>query len=280
MALDPAYNWGVGIFSYTDNERVTFDLAAFRNGTSNNSGNDVGDGNRMAYDVRVTCLPWYDAASDGRCLMALGAAFSERFPANNVVTINQGPQSGLLSTSEDPGSPFVPTITVPANQQQLFNLNWATVLGPLSFQAEWSATNIDQIGKDQPHPVFLNGFYVFASYYLTGENRQYVTKDGTFGMTRVLDPFLCLMGKHCLATGPGAWELTARFAYAAFANANIPPSNGLKVGDNEAELTLGVNWYLNDYTRIMFNYVHAVPVDPNFGPSYADEFVVRTAIFW
>jgi hypothetical protein len=30
----------------------------------------------------------------------------------------------------------------------------------------------------------------------------------------------------------------------------------------------------------MFNYVHAVPVDPNFGPSYADAFFIRTAIFW
>jgi len=32
--------------------------------------------------------------------------------------------------------------------------------------------------------------------------------------------------------------------------------------------------------RIMFNYVHAVPVDPNFGPSFADAFFLRTAIFW
>ena len=66
-----------------------------------------------------------------------------------------------------------------------------------------------------------------------------------------------------------------------FANANIPPStSGLKVGDKEADLTVGINWYLNDYTRIMFNYLHVVPVDPNFGASYADEFVIRTAIFW
>ena len=30
-----------------------------------------------------------------------------------------------------------------------------------------------------------------------------------------------------------------------------------------------MNWYLNNYTRLMFNYTHAVPVDPNFGPSFA-----------
>jgi phosphate-selective porin len=54
----------------------------------------------------------------------------------------------------------------------------------------------------------------------------------------------------------------------------------LKVGGRLAELTLGMNWWLNDYTRIMFNYLHVVPVDPNFGPSWADEYVVRCEIFW
>jgi phosphate-selective porin OprO and OprP len=276
-ALDPARNWGVGMFSYTPNQRATLDLGAFRSGTSNASGNDIGDGNDMAYDARVTVLPWYDVESDGRYLMHLGAAFSQRFPKNNVVSINQGPQSSLLTASDNPGSPFVPTITVPANQYQLYNLDWALVLGPLSFQAEWTAADIDQIGGG---PVFLDGFYVFGSLFLTGEHRQYLPRDGTFGMTQVRSPFLCMKEKPFLRMGPGAWELTARFAYADFASPNIPPSNGLKVGDKEAELTIGLNWYLNDYARLTFNYVHAVPVDPNFGPSWADAYFIQTAIFW
>jgi phosphate-selective porin OprO and OprP len=276
-SLDPDRNWGVGIFSYSENERATLQVAAFRSGTSGNSGNDIGDNNDMAYDVRATCLPWYDEASDGRYLFHLGAAFSQRYPKNQTVSYNQGPQSGLLTTSDNPGSPFVPTITIPASENQLYNVDWALVLGALSFQGEWSATYVHQIGGG---PVFLHGFYVFASYFLTGENRQYLAKDGVFGTTRVRSPFLCMKRKQFLACGPGAWELTARFAYADFANSNIPPSNGLKVGDREAELTCGVNWYLNDHARLMFNYVHVVPVDPNFGPSYADGFGIRTALFW
>jgi phosphate-selective porin OprO/OprP len=182
-----------------------------------------------------------------------------------------------LPVSDNPGSPFLPTITIPAEQQQLYDIEWAMVLGPLSFQAEWTATNIDQLGGG---PVWLQGCYAFASYFLTGENRAYDTKDGDFGMTRVLRPFVRLNEKPYLAQGPGAWELTARFAYVHFASGNIPENKGLKVGDNEAELTVGLNWYLNDYTRIMFNYVHAVVVDPNFGPSFANAFFLRTAIFW
>jgi phosphate-selective porin OprO/OprP len=154
-ALDPDGNWGVLMLSYPDNQRATLMLGAFRSGTSNESGNDIGDGNDMAYDVRVTGLPWYDLASEGRYLMHLGAAFSQRFPKNDVVMFNQGPQSSLLNGSDNPGSPFIPTITIPASQYQLYNLDWALVLGALSFQAEWSAANVDQIGGG---PVFLHGF--------------------------------------------------------------------------------------------------------------------------
>lgn len=276
MALDPARTWGISVFSYTENQRTTLAVGAFRSGASNASGDDFGDRDDMAYTARATILPWFDAASDGRYLLHLGAAFSQRFPHDDVVAINQGPQSNLLPISDNPGSPFLPTITVPASQQQLYNLEAALVLGPWSFQAEWSATHIDQIGGG---PVFLHGCYVFASYFLTGENRHYATKDGTFAMTKVRSPFLCLNGKESVR-GPGAWEVTARLAYVDFADANIPPSNGLKVGDRDVEFTIGLNWYLNDYMRIMFNYVHAVPVDPNFGPSVAEAFIIRAAIFW
>jgi phosphate-selective porin OprO/OprP len=276
-SLDPGRNWGVAFFSYTDNERATLAGGAFKSGTSNNTGNDIRDGNDMTYTFRATCLPWYDAASDGRYLWQVGGAFSQRFPPNHTVEINQGPQSSLLPISDNPGSPFLPKISIPSNHWQIYNLGSALVLGALSFQAEWNAAYISQIGGS---PVFLNGMYVYASYFLTGENRDYIRKDGAFGGVHVRSPFLCLGGHKKIAHGPGAWELAARFDYTNYNNPNIPMSNGLKVGERLAEFALGVNWWLNDYTRIMFNYLHAVPVDPNFGPSWGDEYVVRCEIFW
>jgi phosphate-selective porin len=46
------------------------------------------------------------------------------------------------------------------------------------------------------------------------------------------------------------------------------------------ELTLGVNWYLADRFRIMFNYTHAMPDEPNFGSSSANMFATRMAMYW
>ena len=43
----------------------------------------------------------------------------------------------------------------------------------LSFQAEWNAAYISQIGGS---PVYLDGMYVYASYFLTGEHREYIRR--------------------------------------------------------------------------------------------------------
>ena len=276
-ALDPSRNWGVGLFSYTENQRLTFQAGAFRSGTASD-GNDLGNGNDMAYTCRLTALLWYENSSDVYRLLHIGGAFSQQKPPNDVVTFSQAPQSNLIDISDDPLSPFVKNLTINATQLQRYNVQSALVLGPLSFHAEWNAAYIEQIGGG---PVFLHGGYVFASYFLTGEHREYVPTEGAFGTTHVRSPFLCMKGKPALRCGPGAWELVARVDYLHFASSNLPPqSNGLLQGDDVAETTLGVNWYLNDNARVMFNFVHAVPVDPNYGPSWANAFFVETAVFW
>ncbi|HLW66340.1 MAG TPA: porin, partial [Gemmataceae bacterium] len=57
-ALDPIRNWGLLMLSYTENERATLQVGAFRTGTNNSSGDDFSGQNDMAYDVRATVLPW------------------------------------------------------------------------------------------------------------------------------------------------------------------------------------------------------------------------------
>lgn len=277
-ALDPDRNWGVCFYTYTENERMTWALGAFRSGTGTN-GNDIGDPNDWAFTTRITGLPWYDETADGRYLMHVGLAFSQRRAKDDTVSFRQSPQDSLLQpATDDPLIPFVPDISIPATQNQLYNVQWATVIGSLSLQAEWYATTIDQIGGGM---VFLHGSYIWASYFLTGEHRAYERKDGAFGRTRVISPFLPVGGKRGLGSGPGAWELTCRFAYLNYADPNIPlTSDGLKQGNKLAQTTIGINWYLNDNARIMFNYMHVIPVDPNFGPSAADAFFIRTEIFW
>jgi phosphate-selective porin OprO/OprP len=277
MSLDPARNWGVSVLSYLDDQRVIFQAGAFRSATDIN-GADVGDGNDMAYTGRIVVLPMYEEIGESMQLLHIGGAASQRYAKNDLVTFNQSPQSTLLQTGDNPLIPFVPNIAIPATQSQLYNLQAALVLGPLSFQAEWNGANLDQIDGG---PVLLQGAYVLVSYFLTGEHRAYNREVGTFARTRVIRPFICQDDSNGIGRGSGAWELTARWAGLDFDSSNLATdANGLKVGNRLTTWTLGLNWYLNDHARLMFNYLHAVPGNPNFGNSAANAFTIRSAIFW
>ena len=42
----------------------------------------------------------------------------------------------------------------------------------------------------------------------------------------------------------------------------------------------GVNWYLADRLRIMFNYSYVQPDEPNTGVTSASVFATRLEMFW
>lgn len=71
--------------------------------------------------------------------------------------------------------------------------------------------------------------------------------------------------------GIGAWELAFRWSYLDLNDEAI-------LGGRLHDLTFGVNWYLNPYTRIMFNYIHAFLDDPVFDDSDADIVGMRAQI--
>jgi phosphate-selective porin OprO/OprP len=275
--MNPARNMGVEINSFTENERTTWAVGAFRSIFQSARQDNVG-GTDAAVTGRVTGLVWVSESDPSERFTHIGASYSIRTPQNNTVSYNAGPQSSLLSFADNPLTPFTSSVVVPANMQQLFNLEWAAEYGPWSAQAEWIATAIEQIGGG---PVFLHGSYLFGSVFLTGEHRGYLAQQGFFGPIHVRRPFVCLSKSGVHERGLGAIELSGRITYLDFQSSNLPlGSNGLPQGDRTTTATLGLTWYLNDFTRVIFNWTHSVPVNPTFGPSYGDVYDIRTAIYW
>lgn len=273
--LDPARNWGVCGFWRPDDERAFFALGAFRTSTDN-GGQSVGDRGDWAVTTRLTGLPVYEPDDDRFQLAHLGVAFSHRIPDRGVVNLSPTPQSNLLTVEDNPASPFLPPVAIPADSQQLYNLQAARVSGPFSLQAEWFGTTVR---RTTGGVVFLHGFYADASYFLTGEHRGYEPGRGVFGRVSVRRPLLRSGGAP--VGGCGAVEVAARFSFADFRSPNLPPAaDGSPTGAVLYQLTAGVNWYLNDYTRVMFNYTAGFP-DPVGRPAAAAHlFSLRTAIFW
>jgi phosphate-selective porin OprO and OprP len=276
--IDPARDWGVAGYWWPESQRLLFAVGAFRTGTDN--GGFSGAGGHWAVTTRLTGLPLYEDGEGVFRLVHVGGAFSQREPPNGVVRYDPQAQSNILDVSDSPVSPFLPRVNIPSNSQQLFNLEAAAVSGPFSLQGEWIATAIQQANAGV---VFLHGFYVYGSVFLTGEHRGYDRQVGAFGPVEVHRPLI--RAGHWGATGCGAVELAARFSVADFESTNLPvppatPPVGSPTGTILYEGTFGVNWYLNDYTRLMANYTLSVPAAHGFPALPVHGFGIRTAIYW
>ncbi len=228
--------------------------------------------------TRLTTLPVYVDDEGVFRLLHIGGAFSQLQPANGVVIADVAPQSNILQVGDSPASPFLPNVNVPSNSQQLYDLQAAWVNGPLSFQGEWIATTIQQ---KEAGVVFLHGFYAYVSYFVTGEHRGYDRREGAFGPVNVLRPLI--RKGHSGASGCGAVELAARISVANFSSPNLPqetPPVGAPTGTVLYEGTLGLNWYLNKITRLMFNFTLSVPAVSGSPVLPVNGFGIRTAIYW
>ena len=116
----------------------------------------------------------------------------------------------------------------------------ALVLGPFSLQGEVAHTWLQRQGGAADADGLWGG-YLSASYFLTGESRDYEADGGVFGRVRVSDPVF--------EGGSGAWEFGARLDYIALNDG----SADIKGGD-QYSIIGGVNWYLDDNVRFMIDY--------------------------
>lgn len=274
-SLTPARNWGICGYWWLDDERILFSLGAFRDGTPS-SGQSVGDGDNWAYTARLTGLPIDEMQGNEVRLVHLGGAFSQRVPEAGVINFSPRTGSSLLTVDDNPGSPFLSSVDIPADSYQLYNLQAASVFGSLSLQAEWNAAAVQQSNAGL---IFVHGSYLTVSYFLTGEHRTYNRTRGSFDRVDVLRP-LTRSGNEP-RRGPGAFEVAARFSFFDFSSSNLPlDANGDRVETYLYDLTLGLNWYLNSYTRIMFDYTAAMPDKIGFDPTVAHLFGVRSALYW
>jgi phosphate-selective porin OprO/OprP len=87
---------------------------------------------------------------------------------------------------------------------------------------------------------------VDASWYITGEMRNYEADVGEFGRTKVKNP---VWGGNA---GWGAWQIAARYDVLNLGDKAANIVGCTECGDQETWL-IGLNWLLTDYTALKFN---------------------------
>ena len=152
-----------------------------------------------------------------------------------------------------------------------FGVELAAIRGPLWAAAEYSFLNADADDPLIENPTFTGG-YVEVGYFLTGETRGYKASSGTWDRPRVARPVF--------EGGAGAWAVVARYD-------RIDLSDNAFAGGVQGTYIIGLNWYLNRHTRMVFNYSHAsikdafdVALNGPDGANDVDGFGIRAQIDW
>jgi len=226
-ALVPSRNTGVMIHNRQFNERASWAVGVFKDTDDFGAGTSDED---YAITGRVTGLPWFE--NEGRRLLHLGVAYSRRNTAD-FARFQQRPEAHLSPR-------FVDTGLVPAEAVDLLGTELALVHGPASLQGEYILADTD--GGPGREPSF-KGFYLQGSCFLTGENRNYNASEATLDRVQPRKSFLS-------REGLGAWEIALRLS-------KIDLNNEAVRGGELMNWTLGLNWYLSSFSRIMWNYVRA-----------------------
>ncbi len=212
----------IGVHYSTSGDNYTFAAMGFGQAIGGGDGGDEG----LGIGARVTFTPMKGENS----VFHLGAGFQNYDTTNSNTTtmrFRQRPES------RPDGSRLIDTGNITAVDSVFaWNLEGAWQSGPFSVQGEYFSNRVKR--DAQPNATF-DGYYIYGSYFLTGENRRY--SGGTFSGPRVGEK--------------GAWELAARYS-----STNLDDAGAAILGGEMNNFTIGVNWYPRNNVRFMFNYIN------------------------
>ena len=275
--LTPFRHLGIGFYDHSDDLSTTWAASAFRTGQDQFGATLSSDGGYGSSE-RFTWVPSWEC--DGKNYLHLGVGHFFNAPPGDTVNFRTIPEffvgangPGAVGTSGQAvpggsnGTPFfvaTGNLNVPYYNVLGSELLW--VRGPVSLQSEAMVNLVNQGGGST---AVLPGAYAQMGYFLTGEHRPYDRKTGA--IDRVIPKSnLGYDGKSC-QTGHGAWEVAGRWSYLDLNDSAIR-------GGTIMDYTAGVNWYWNPYTKMVFNYVHAVSDTAAFPKAQTDLFGVRAQI--
>jgi phosphate-selective porin OprO/OprP len=261
FAFAPFRKPGVGSHGTAFDNMMTWSHSGFSYPTDS-FGVSEGDRGGWAYAARVTGLLFDDP--EARTLLHLGASYCFENPGNDIVRYAIEP--GFFVT--DPGSMassgnvlvFVDTGEIATQNVNFSGAELIGLWGPLSFQAEAVSSLVNpELGPQ----LSFGGASAKLGYVLTGESHDYRRRRGVLGGVTPRDETLSLFNPLS-----GAWEATAAWAWIDLDDHSV-------AGGEMQTAIVGVNRYLNSFTKLQLNVIRALLDDPATGESAATVVAMR-----
>ncbi len=207
-------------------------LGGFGSGTSSTSSTDD-----EARDItgRITLAPIASKTE----VLHFGVAGSHRIPdaSSDSFSFSSRAENQMSSSSADLS---VNTGTISnVDSVNLLGLEAAGVYGPFSVQGEYVKAMVNRSSGVEPN---FDGYYVEASYFLTGESRNYNASTARFERTKPTWSLNPSKGDW------GAWQVMARYS-------NLDLNDKTIHGGELRDTTFGIKWLPNNYTMVTANYI-------------------------
>ena len=216
-SFTPRKNWGIRLNDAT--KRRTWSLAA----TVEEDNDDGDDGYKEDEPIAVTGRFTFAPIHAEEQTLQFGISGSWRDWNENTFQIKNRAE---VSSADR----VVRSAEFAADNQTVIGLEAAWSRNSLLLQAEYMATRVEEVeGPDWNYA----GYYVTASYILTGEHRK--LRKGKLGAVKPIGD-------------SGAWELESRYSYVNLRDRGL--------GAEASITTLGVNYYYGDDIKLMLAYLY------------------------
>ena len=230
--ITPGRNTGISVANVLD-EKWNWRVGVFR--PSNAYGDDnanLGAG-EWAFSGRIDGQIWAD---DNASLNAgLSGRYANEPEGFNFVGLRDEIAGAGASGAQVLAGALVGTGPLLIDgETKSWGADLAYLRGPWHAQAEYVTNDFNTVTGSGD----ADGWAVQTGYFITGETRTW--KNGNWGRTSPA-------GNYGDGDHGGAWEVAVRYD-------EIDLDNGVLAGGKMDQWTLGVNWYLNPNTRVMFNY--------------------------
>jgi phosphate-selective porin OprO/OprP len=250
-AFSPSRNSGIAYWMAPFEQRMTVGVGVFR---PTDDAGSVMSNEGYAFTIRVTGLP----LENDDMVLHLGFAASYRSTTSgNTARFRARPGTGsgnrVFDTSSING----------VDNYFLLGGEIAYVWKGLHVQGEFIMATVDGGGD----PSFF-GWYFQVGYFIFGEMRPYKKSSAAFDKIK---PENNLMEDG----GWGAIEVAYRIDF-------LDLSDSGTTGGEGYTHTIGINWYWNPNTRVMFNFIYLDVTSPssNYGEGNAFFFQMRFQFFF
>ncbi len=252
---EDARRLGMTVYGHTDDESFNWQYGIFQLENSPTDGAVIGDAKQYSLNARVSGTPWYDETSGGRGYFHWATAFMAANPDgdNTADSTNRNEARFRTRFSNRSSLRWLNTGRIAgAHWYEILAFETMLNIGALQLGGEFQHTWLQRDNTTAGTGPDLNfqGYYVQASYFLTGEHIPVNRKVGSIGRIKPFENFFlvekCDGGR---GRGWGAWQIAARYGMLDISD------NDIRGGVGRLAVA-GLNWYWTPYSRVQTNLMY------------------------